>query len=124
MHTVSVSPWLLTDDPPPWRFSTPFRRLTRTQIHLNAATFLPRHTGNVILFFAWGLKHMIAGMVLFSATVGLVVMTAAVALSVPMWVALAGYPVVCSLTLTLAATLSALRPTRAPQTVQMLHPQA
>jgi len=67
---------------------------------------------------------MIAGMVLFSATVGLVVMTAAVALSVPMWIALAGYPVVCSLTLTLAATLSALRPTRAPQTVQMLRPQA
>jgi len=95
-----------------------------TQIHPSAVTILPRHTGNLTLFFAWGLKHMIAGLVLFSATVGLVVITAAVTLSVPMWVALAGYPVVCSLTLTLAATILALRPTRTPQTVQMLHPQA
>lgn len=76
------------------------------------------------MFFAWGLKHMIAGLVLFSATVGLVVITTAVALSVPMWVALAGYPIVCSLTLTLAATILALRPNRAPETAHLLHPQA
>jgi hypothetical protein len=74
--------------------------------------------------FAWGLKHMIAGLVLVSAMVGLVAMAAAVFLSVPVWIALLGYPVVCSLTLLLAATLSSLRATQAPQAVQMLHPQA
>ena len=85
---------------------------------------MPRHASNVILFFAWGLKHMIAGLVLVSTAVGLMAMAMAVALSVPVWVALLGYPVVCSLTLLLAATLSALRSTQVEQSVQMLHPQA
>lgn len=76
------------------------------------------------MFFAWGLKSMIAGLVLVSAMVGLVAMAAAVFLSVPLWVALLGYPVVCSLTLLLAATLSSLRVTQPSQSVQMLHPQA
>lgn len=76
------------------------------------------------MFFAWGLKHMMAGLVLISATVGLVAVAAASLLSVPTWVALAGYPVVCSLTLLLTATISALRSTQDPQTVHRLHPQA
>lgn len=77
------------------------------------------------MFFAWGLKHMIAGLVLVSSVVGLVAMAAAIFLSVPIWLALLGYPVVCSLTLLLAATLSSLRATQqASQAVQMLHPQA
>ncbi|TXG76240.1 MAG: hypothetical protein E6R11_08360 [Rhodocyclaceae bacterium] len=76
------------------------------------------------MFFAWGLKHMVAGLVLVSAAVGMVAMAAAFLLSVPVWVALLGYPVVCSLTLLLAATVSALRATQPAQAVQMLHPQA
>lgn len=67
---------------------------------------------------------MIAGLVLFSAMVGLVAMTAAILLSVPTWVALACYPIVCSLTLLFSAMISAMRSTQDPQTVQMLRPQA
>jgi hypothetical protein len=76
------------------------------------------------MFFAWGLKHMVAGLVLVSAAVGMVAMAAAFLLSVPVWVALLCYPVVCSLTLLLAATVSGLRATQPTQAVQMLHPQA
>ena len=77
------------------------------------------------MFFAWGLKHMIAGLVLVSSVVGLAAMTAAIFLSVPIWIALLGYPVVCSLTLLLTAMLSSLRATqRASQAVLMFHPQA
>ena len=104
--------------------ATPHNPDSGTQIYPNAATILPRHASSVIMFFAWGLKHMIAGLVLVSAMVGLVAMATAVFLSVPVWIALLGYPVVCSLTLLLAATLSSLRATQAPQAVQMLHPQA
>jgi hypothetical protein len=98
--------------------------LHETQIHQNAATILPRYASTLIMFFAWGLKHMVAGLVLVSAAVGMVAMAAAFLLSVPVWVALLGYPVVCSLTLLLAATVSALRATQPAQAVQMLHPQA
>ena len=66
---------------------------------------------------------MIAGLVLISASVGLVTMVAAALLSAPLWIVIVGYPVVCSLTLLLAATVSGLRTTQATQ-VQMLHPQA
>lgn len=64
---------------------------------------------------------MVAGLVLFSAAVGLVAMVAALVLSVPLWIALSGYPVLCSLTLLLAATISGLRTTDAAGPV--LHPQ-
>lgn len=76
------------------------------------------------MFFAWGLKHMIAGLVLVSAAVGLLAVAAAILLSVPTWLILVGYPVVSSLTLLLVATLSGLRATQVTQTAQMLHPQA
>lgn len=105
-------------------FTTLHRPVPGTQIHPSAATILPRYASSVILFFAWGLKHMIAGLVLVSAAVGLVAMAAAVFLSVPAWIVLVGYPVVCSLTLLLAATFLGLRSTQAPQTAQMLRPQA
>ena len=48
-------------------------------------------------------------------------MVAALVLSVPLWIALSGYPVLCSLTLLLTATISGLRTTDAAGPV--LHPQ-
>ena len=76
------------------------------------------------MYFAWGLRHMIAGLILVSAAVGLMATAAAFALSVPAWIALASYPVVCSLTLLLTAAFVATRSTRDPQSIQLLHPQA
>lgn len=95
-----------------------------TQIHPNAATILPRYASSLNVFFAWGLKHMIAGLVLVSAAVGLMAVAAGILLSVPTWLILVGYPVVSSLTLMLAATFSGLRATQATQTAQILHQQA
>lgn len=46
---------------------------------------------------------MVAGYVLLSAFVGVVFLCAAIALSVPVWVALVAYPLVSSLTLLLCA---------------------
>lgn len=64
-----------------------------------------------ILFirFAWGLQEMIAGFVLLSAAIGMVVMGLTVALSLPLWVSVIAYPVVCSLTLLLLAALWNIR---------------
>ncbi len=73
---------------------------------------MPRGTSTLILFFAWGLKHMLAGLVMMSGLMGLLVMAAAFALSVPMWIALALYPVSCSLTLLFMATIMNFRSTR------------
>jgi membrane protein implicated in regulation of membrane protease activity len=46
---------------------------------------------------------MVAGYVLLSAFVGVVFLCTAIALSVPVWVALVAYPLVSSLTLLLCA---------------------
>jgi heme A synthase len=76
------------------------------------------------MFFAWGLKHMIEGLVMLSALVGLVAMGGAVALSVPLWIALALYPAACSLTLLLMAAIMNFRATQTAQTATMMRQQA
>ena len=68
----------------------------------------------MIMFFAWGLKHMLAGLVLLSAAIGLVAVGGALALSLPTWMALALYPVVGSLSLLLLAAIGSLRSSTAP----------
>jgi hypothetical protein len=68
----------------------------------------------MIMFFAWGLKHMLAGLVLLSAAIGLVAVVGALALSLPTWMALALYPVVGSLSLLLLAAIGSLRSSTAP----------
>lgn len=66
---------------------------------------------------------MIAGMVLFSAVVGMVTVAAALAMSVPIWMALAAYPAVCSLTLLMTAALMTVR-NRQTARSDILHSQA
>lgn len=80
---------------------------------------MPRITSNFITCFAWGLQKMIAGFVLLSAAVGMIFIGASVALSVPLWIALAACPVVCSLTLLLISGLWSMRST-APAPVEAL----
>ena len=55
---------------------------------------------------------MLAGLVLFSAIVGLGAVAATVALSLPTWLVIASYPAVCSLTLLLTAAFWNLRATQ------------
>lgn len=62
---------------------------------------------------------MIAGFVLLSAAVGIVFLVGCVALSVPVWIAAAAYPAVCSLTLLLISALWSFRST-APAAVEAL----
>lgn len=52
---------------------------------------------------------MIAGFVLLSAAVGIVFLVASLALSVPVWIAVAACPAVCSLTLLLISALWSMR---------------
>lgn len=52
---------------------------------------------------------MIAGLVLVSAAVGMVAVVGGVMLSLPTWVVALSYPVICSLTLLLAAALWNIR---------------
>lgn len=54
---------------------------------------------------------MIAGFVLLSAAVGIVFMIVSVALSVPLWIAAAAFPAVCSLTLLLISAMWSMRST-------------
>ena len=75
------------------------------------------------MFKAWGIRQMIAGMVLFSAVVGMVTVAAALAMSVPIWMALAAYPAVCSLTLLMTAALMTVR-NRQTARSDILHSQA
>ena len=75
------------------------------------------------MFKAWGIRQMIAGMVLFSAVVGMVTVAAALAMSVPLWMALAAYPAVCSLTLLMTAALMTVR-NRQTARSDILHSQA
>lgn len=75
------------------------------------------------MFKAWGIRQMIAGMVLFSAVVGMVTVAAALAMSVPIWMALAAYPAVCSLTLLMTAALMTVR-NRQTARPDILHSQA
>jgi hypothetical protein len=104
--------------------ATAFSQFNLTQIHPSAATILPCGTRTLTVFFAWGLKHMLAGMVLISAVVGLVAMVTAFALSAPTWLALAIYPVLCSLTLLCTAAISSIRAPQPSQTVTLLRSQA
>lgn len=67
---------------------------------------------------------MIAGLVFFSAAVGMVAMIAAFALSFPAWVALASYPVICGLTLLFTAAILGMRGTEPAQDTPLLRPQA
>lgn len=62
---------------------------------------------------------MIAGFVLLSAAVGMIFIGASVALSVPVWIAVAASPAVCSLTLLLISGLWSLRST-APSAIEAL----
>lgn len=52
---------------------------------------------------------MLAGFVLLSAAIGMVFMAATVALSLPVWISVAAYPAICSLTLLLCAALWNIR---------------
>ena len=94
-----------------------------TQIHQNAATILPFALSNMNLHDTRGIGHMLAGMVLLSAVVGMVSVAAAAVLSMPTWVVFALYPVVCSLTLLLTAALFTIRSARTAQVKSTLHPQ-
>jgi membrane protein implicated in regulation of membrane protease activity len=61
------------------------------------------------MFNTWGMREMIAGMVLVSAVVGMAAVATTLALSLPTWAVVMTYPVVCSLTLLLAAALWSIR---------------
>lgn len=52
---------------------------------------------------------MLAGFVLLSAAIGVLAMGATVALSLPAWMTLASYPVVCSLMLLICAATFSIR---------------
>jgi hypothetical protein len=54
---------------------------------------------------------MLAGFVLLSAAIGIVVVAATVAMSVPAWMALAAYPAICSLSLLICAAAWSIRTT-------------
>jgi hypothetical protein len=54
---------------------------------------------------------MIAGFVLVSAMVGMIAVGLTVALSLPLWITLAAYPAISSLTLLMAAALWNIRST-------------
>jgi hypothetical protein len=64
---------------------------------------------------------MIAGFVLVSAVVGMIVTGLAVALSLPLWVTLAAYPAVSSLMLLMLAAIWNIRST-APASREALSP--
>lgn len=101
------------------------RRLVQeTQILPSVATILPRRACNLIVFFAWGLKHMLAGLVLLSAAVGLVVTGGAFTLAVPAWFALVLYPAICSLAMLTSAAIMALRAPQSAHAAQGLRQQA
>jgi VIT1/CCC1 family predicted Fe2+/Mn2+ transporter len=74
------------------------------------------------MFFAWRLYKMLAGFVLLSAAIGVLVMAATVALSMPTWITLAAYPAICSLTLLICAAVWSIR-TTAPSARDRLHRQ-
>lgn len=95
-----------------------------TQILPRAATILPRGACTLTLFFARGLKHMLAGLVLKSIIVGVVTTASAFALSLPGWVALMLYPAACSLTLLTLAYLTARRGDDRAQSGSMIRQQA
>lgn len=65
---------------------------------------------------------MIAGFVLFSAVIGMLVMGAAFALSLPLWIAVIAYPAISSLTLLLCAALWSIRDSGSAAS-ERLHPQ-
>lgn len=62
---------------------------------------------------------MLAGYVLLSAVIGTIFVGAIIALSVPVWIALVAYPVICSLTLLLCAAVWSMRVPTAATTNQM-----
>jgi hypothetical protein len=76
------------------------------------------------VFFAWGLKHMLAGLVLISAIIGLLATGSALALSAPTWAALLLYPCVCSLSLLMLAAVGNLRTGHEAKSNSMLRQQA
>jgi hypothetical protein len=80
-----------------------------TNFNQNPATFLPRIASIFDFSFAWRLRKMLAGFVLLSAVIGMVVVGATIALSMPTWVTLAAYPTICSLSLLLCAALWNIR---------------
>jgi hypothetical protein len=67
---------------------------------------------------------MLAGMVIVSAKVGVIATAAAFVMSAPAWVALAIYPVVCSLTLLITAAVWNIRTSQPARNARVLHPQA
>ena len=66
---------------------------------------------------------MIAGLVLLSTAVGMAAVATALTLSLPLWVTLVAYPVVCSLTLLLTAALFSLRSGQRAPAKQLLQSQ-
>jgi hypothetical protein len=79
------------------------------QIHPNPATILPFTKSKLVTGIAWGLRQMVAGLVLFSVAVGAVAVAASIALSLPAWITIATYPMICSLTLLLTAAIQSRR---------------
>ncbi len=59
---------------------------------------------------------MLAGFVLLSAAIGMVAVGATIVLAMPIWVTLAAYPAICSLSLLLCAALWTIRHGGAVQT--------
>ncbi|WP_295016706.1 hypothetical protein [Tabrizicola sp.] len=74
-----------------------------TNFNQDPALFLPRMTSTLITVFAWRLRTMLAGFLVLSAVAGIVAMGATIALSMPIWVTLAVYPTIGSLTLLVCA---------------------
>lgn len=66
---------------------------------------------------------MMAGLVLVSALVGLMAVAATFALGLPTWMMLAAYPLVCSLTLLMAAVWN-VRMVQVRPVDRALHPHA
>lgn len=52
---------------------------------------------------------MLAGFVLLSAAIGMLVVGATIVLSLPTWITLAAYPAICSLTLLICASVWSIR---------------
>lgn len=106
--------------PPPNRAK---KLQNRTQIHPEAAIFLPRTTRRLKTFNARGKRKMIVGLVLVSAVVGKIAVVAALALGLPTWMVVVTYPLICSLTLLLSAAIWNIRQSQPARAAQQLRPQ-
>lgn len=81
---------------------------------------MPRPTHTLRESNTWGMREMMAGMVLVSAMVGMGAVAVTLALSLPLWTVVISYPAVCSLTLLLTAALWSIRARQSVQAEQAI----